>query len=232
MPAENLQNPDEQSHEFGAASSLHAAIADWIIALHVNFLRPPHFRSPAMKRLRPVALLALLALAGPAAAQETPALLVPTKEHKEMARDVGVWDAETSLRVTPDAAPVNSKGVETVKMMGEFWLVSTFEGEMMGQPFHGQSQTTYDPLKKKFVGTWIDTMAPTLNTLEGDYDAETHTLTMMMNGVDPMTSKPMKWKTITRYESDDAKTFEMHLPVEGQEGQWWKSFEIKYKRRK
>ena len=188
-----------------------------------------------MKRLRLPAVLAVLALSAFAsriAAQEAPSLLVPTKEHKEMARDVGVWDAEASLRVTPDAEPVTSKGVETVKMMGEFWLVSTFEGEMMGQPFRGQSQTTYDPIKKKYIGTWIDTMAPTLNTLEGDYDAATNTLTMMMTGVDPMTAKPMHWKTVTRYESDDAKAFEMHLPVEGQEGQWWKSFEIKYKRRK
>jgi hypothetical protein len=188
-----------------------------------------------MKRSIAVALVALLALpafAATIAAQEMPALLVPTREHKEMAREVGVWDAEASLRVSPDAGPVTSKGVETVKMMGEFWLVSTFEGEMMGQPFRGQGQTTYDPLKKKYVGTWIDTMAPTLNTLEGDYDVKTHTLTMMMTGVDPMTSKPMKWKTVTRYESDDAKTFEMYLPAEGQEGQWWKTFEIKYKRRK
>jgi hypothetical protein len=185
-----------------------------------------------MKRSHAIALLALLAFTTPSSAQETPELLVPTKEHKEMAREVGVWDAETSLRVTPDAEPVTSKGVETVKMMGQFWLVSTYEGDMMGQPFHGQSQTTYDPLKKKYIGTWIDTMAPTLNTLEGDYDPATHTLTMMMNGVDPMTAKPMTWKTITRYESNDAKTFEMHLPVEGQEGKWWKSFEIKYKRRK
>jgi hypothetical protein len=179
-----------------------------------------------------LALLAGPALASRVAAQETPALLTPTREHQAMAREVGVWEGESSLWTAPDAEPVTSKGVETVKMIGGFWLVSDYEGEMMGQPFRGRSQTTYDPLKKKYVATWIDSMAPILYTMEGDYDVATHTLTMMMAGVDPMTAKPTQWKVVTRFESNDAKTFEMYQPVEGQEGKWWKSFETKYKRRK
>ncbi len=159
-------------------------------------------------------------------------LLTPTKEHKEMAREVGVWDAESKMWESPEAEPLVSKGVETNKMLGEMWLVGEFEGEMMGQPFHGRSQMTYDPLTKKYVGTWIDSMAPTMMTMKGDYDVAAHTLTMMMDGIDAMTGKPGKWKSVTRYESDDAKTFEMYMPVAGQDGKWAKIMEIKYKRRK
>lgn len=184
-----------------------------------------------MKSSRLFAVLAVAALARSAGAQAPP-LMTPTNEHEQMAREAGVWNAESSLWVAPDAQPVRSKGVETVKMLGKMWLVSEFQGDMMGEPFEGRGQMTYDPLKKKYVGTWIDTMSPMMMTMSGDYDADTHTLTMMMDGIDASTGKPGTWKTVTRYESEDAKTFEMHAPVEGQDGKWWKMMEIKYKRKK
>ena len=68
------------------------------------------------KHLLATALLIALgqsSLARPAFAQETPPLMTPTKEHEELAREVGVWDAENSLWVSPDADPITSKGVET-----------------------------------------------------------------------------------------------------------------------
>jgi hypothetical protein len=47
-----------------------------------------------------------------------------------------------------------------------------------------------------------------------------------------MTGKPETAKNVTRYIDDNTKVFEMYMPVEGQEGQWWKMMEIKYTRRK
>jgi len=185
-----------------------------------------------MKRSRLLAVVAVVALVRVTAAQDLPPLMVPTPEHMEMAREVGVWEGEAKLWPAADAEPVISKGKETVKLLGQMWLVGQYEGDMMGMPFHGQSQLTYDPMKKKYVGTWIDSLAPVMMTMTGDYDAQTNTLTMMMEGIDAMTGKPGKWKSVTRYESEDAKTFEMYMPVEGQDGKWWKMMEIKYQRQK
>jgi hypothetical protein len=185
-----------------------------------------------MKRLHLLAAVFAIALARTAAAQEAMALLAPTKEHQNMAREVGVWDATSKIFPTPDAEAMESKGVETVKMLGQFWLVADFEGEFAGMPFQGKSQVTFDSLKKKYIGTWIDSVSAVLLTMEGDYDVEKHELTMMMEGIDAMTGQPGKWKTVTRYESEDAKTFEMYAPVEGEDGEWWKMMEIKYTRRK
>ena len=186
----------------------------------------------AMKYQSLLALLVLSALVVRGYAQEQPTLLAPTREHAEMAREVGVWDAEMKLWPTPDAEPVASKGVETVEMMGKFWLVAEFVGDLMGTEFRGQSQMTYDPTKKQYLGTWIDTMSPVLLQSTGTYDVKSHTLTMMMEGVDAMTGKPGQWKSVTTYESADAKKFEMLAPVEGKAGEWWKMMEINYKRRK
>jgi hypothetical protein len=184
-----------------------------------------------MNAPRWLAAIVLVVLACPASAQN-PALMMPGKEHQEMAREVGVWDGEMSLWESPDAQPVASKGVETITKLGEFWIVGEFVGDLMGMEFKGRSQTTYDPLKKQYFGTWIDSMSPVMMTLTGAYDEASHTLTMMMEGIDAMTGQPGKWKSITHYIDEDTKTFEMHAPVEGQEGQWWKMMEIKYKRRK
>jgi hypothetical protein len=125
--------------------------------------------------------------------------VAPTKYHKELARDEGVWDAEVSMWVSPDSEPLKSKAVERNKMLGEMWLMGEFEGEFAGQPFQGRSATGYDPIKKKYVGGWLDTVSPFMWMMEGDYDVESHTLTMMGQGVDAMTGKTQKSKMITRY---------------------------------
>jgi hypothetical protein len=186
------------------------------------------------RRALPALVVVLLAAAAIAqeAAQELPPLMIPTPFHREMARDVGVWDAETTTWATPDAAPETGKGSETNEMLGGMWLLSHFQGEFMSGEFHGRAQIGYDPLKKKYVGTWVDSISPFLFTMEGDYDVAAHTLTMMMNGTSAMTGQPETAKNVTRYIDDDNKVFEMHMPVEGQEGQWWKMMEIKYTRRR
>ena len=158
--------------------------------------------------------------------------MTPTKQHQEMAHEVGVWDAEVSMWEKPDGEPMKSKAVETNKMLGKMWLMSEFEGEFGGQKFSGRMALGYDPVKKKYVGGWVDTMSPFMMPMEGEYDADSHTLTMMSQTTDAMTGKPSKMKMVTRYEGEDEKTFEIHMPVEGEDGKWWKSMEAKYKRRK
>jgi hypothetical protein len=185
-------------------------------------------------RALPALLVAVLAAAAIAqeAAQELPALMVPTPQHEFMASEVGVWDAETKTWATPEGEPELGKGSETNEMLGGMWLLSHFQGEFMGGEFHGRGQFGYDPLKKKYVGTWVDSISPFLFTMEGDYDEATKTLTMIMNGTSAMTGQPETAKNVTRYVDDDTKIFEMYMPVEGQEGQWWKMMEITYTRRK
>ena len=162
-------------------------------------------------------------------AQEPPK---PTKQHEELKTEVGVWDAEVSMYMSPDAQPFKSKAVETNEMFGDFWLMSKFEGDFGGMKFKGHSMLGYDPTKKKYVGTWTDTMSPYLMTMEGDYDEATHTSTMYGTGTSIETGKPEKSKMVTQYTSDDEKTFTMYMEKPGAEDEWIKVMEIKYKRRK
>jgi hypothetical protein len=155
----------------------------------------------------------------------------PLPEHKAMAREVGQWDAEIKFWTSPDAEPEVHQGSETVTMMGPLWSLGEFRMSMGDMPFVGRSQMGFDPVKKKFVGTWIDTISPHMQIMEGSYDVKSHTLTMMTTGYHWMLGKVVTTKNVTRYVDANTKVFEMHMPVEGAAGEWTKSMEIHYRRK-
>lgn len=156
----------------------------------------------------------------------------PTAEHRAIAGDVGVWNAESKFWMEAESDPLVSKAVETNSLVGELWIVSQYKSELGGIPFEGRGQFGYDPTAKKFVGTWIDTMSPYLSIMEGSMDKENKKLTMLSKGRDLRTGEESISKMVTTYTDDDHKTFEMFGPVEGKEGEWWKMMEINYTRKK
>jgi hypothetical protein len=156
----------------------------------------------------------------------------PTKQHEEMTHEVGVWDADVTMWMAPEAEPQKSKAVETNEMLGKMWLMSKFEGEFGGEKFEGRSAMGYDPIKRKYVGGWVDTMSPFMFRMEGDYDEGSKTLTMFGEGIDCMTGKPHKGKLVTTFDGKDKKTFEMYRQDESDPSKWSKTMEAKYTRRK
>ncbi len=159
---------------------------------------------------------------------EAPKLDVETG-HQVLKREVGTWDAEQKLFMDPNSPPIVSKGVETNEMLGEFWLIGNFESEMFGQSFHGRSQVGYDPKTKKFIGTWIDSMTPVLNRLEGTMEG--NTLTMYSTGIDPATGKEIVTKMVSTFSDASHKAFVAYEPVPGKKDEWRKTMEVKYTRR-
>lgn len=139
-------------------------------------------------------------------------------------RDVGTWDCEVKVFADPTAAPAVSKGVETNFMVGDHWLIGHFKGSVMGMDFQGASQTTYDAEKKKFVGTWVDSMSPHPMKTEGSWDEKTQTLTTVGTGKDP-SGADMKTKMVVVYGKDESRVFSMYQVVNGAE---MKMMEIKY----
>jgi hypothetical protein len=178
-----------------------------------------------MKKVLAVLLVSLGAFAVPALAQMPP-MPQPGPEHEMLKKDVGTWDATVEMFTAPGAPATVSKGTETVTMLGGFWQLSEFKSEMMGQPFEGRGATGYDPAKKKYVGTWIDTMTPGYYTVEGTYDPAKKTMTAMMEGPDP-SGVVTKIKETTEWKDADTRVFTMYAP----DGQTV-SMRIAYKRRK
>src|SRR5262249_34972479 len=123
-----------------------------------------------------------------------------------------------------------SKGTMIYKMdLGGLWMVSDFKGEFGGQKFQGKGFDGYDPMKKKYVSVWVDSMsiAPMLG--EGTFDKEGKVLTQFMEGPG-MDGKMTKFKSVTEIQDPDTMVFTMSGP--GPQGKDQTMLTITYKRRK
>jgi hypothetical protein len=165
-----------------------------------------------------VTAVAVLAVGTETRAQEQPK---PGPEHELLKKRVGTWD--TTLK----AGGMESKGTMTYKMeLGGLWLVGSLESDLGGQKFYGKGLDTYDAGKKKYVGVWFDSMSTTPMTMEGSYDKEKKTLTMVGQGPG-QDGKLTTWRSVSQMPDND--TVEMSMYVgDGKEPM----FTVTYKRKK
>jgi Protein of unknown function (DUF1579) len=173
-----------------------------------------------MKTMRCLCAAALggLLLVSAAPAQEAPK---PGPEHEMLGKLVGTWDATMSI------AGTETKGTMVYKSeLGGLFVSSTFEGDFGGAKFLGKGLDGYDTNKKKFVGTWADSMMTSIMALEGTYDKEKKTMTMSGEAPGP-DGKLSKMKMVTEMKDDDNMVFTAYMGDSKEPG-----FTIKYKRKK
>src|SRR5688572_8060718 len=87
-----------------------------------------------------------------------------------------------ALPIYPSKPPMKLKGTESSRMIGGFWAMCELKGEMMGTPYTGILTLGYDEEKKKYVGTWIDSMTGYLWTYTGSLDAGSKMLSLDTEG--------------------------------------------------
>ena len=138
-----------------------------------------------------------------------------------------------SSRITagPDAEPAISTGTEVNTVMtGGLWVLSKFNGDFGGMKFEGHGQFGYDPIKKKYIGSWIDSLSPTMSMLEGEYDAKTRTMTYVGEGVAPEGIKYTQ-KMVTTIKDDGTRVFTLYMKFDGTKDEV-KFMEVTYRKRK
>jgi hypothetical protein len=156
-----------------------------------------------------------------ALAQEPPQ---PGPEHEKFKELAGTWDATLNIGGS------EAKGTMKWKVeLGGLWLTSEFEGDLGGQKFAGKGLDSYDPVKKKYVGIWVDSMSTSPLLSEGNYDKDGKLLTMTGEGPGP-DGKPMKHKMTTETKDKDTLLWTMFAP--GPDGKDAPMMSITYKRRK
>jgi len=169
-----------------------------------------------MRRIAVAGLVVVLT--GPAVAQDTPK---PGPEHELLKKREGIWST------TMKAGGMEFKGAVTYKMeLGGLWLVGSMDSDLGGQRFYGKSLDTYDAGKKKYVGVWFDSMSTTPMTMQGTYNKDKKTLTMVGEGPG-MDGKPAKWKSVTEMTDNDT----VHLSMYAGDGKD-PMFTVTYKRKK
>jgi hypothetical protein len=179
----------------------------------------------------------VLATAGLAAAQGMPPMPKPGPEHALYKDIAGTWDAKVESFMAPGAPPSVSSGTETARVAcGGLCLLTDFKGSfVMGPPstpataFDGHGTETYDQGKKKYVGSWTDSMSTGLSVTESTYDAATKTMKGWMEGPD-MSGKVEKMRSTTTMK--DANTRVMEMYNVGPDGKESLGMRITYTRKK
>ncbi|QEG20696.1 DUF1579 domain-containing protein [Mariniblastus fucicola] len=155
----------------------------------------------------------------------------PGPETEVLRKEVGEWTCEIKAWSGPGAEPVITKGSESTRMFGDFWTITNFEGNMMGFPFKGHGTYGYDTRKKKYVGTWIDSLGPYMMHTEGTYDKETETLTMVGDSPGPDGVTIFTYTTTANYK-DGKRIMTMHMQPKGSgDDQKMKLFVMTYKKK-
>jgi hypothetical protein len=165
-----------------------------------------------------------------AAMDEMMKLGTPGEMHQVLVGMTGDWTAASKSWMAPGAPPMESMGTAVKKMLyGGRYLSEEYSGDMMGTPFQGMGISAFDNQKKKFVGTWMDSMSTAMLVWEGSYDAATKTMSMTSSMYDPMHRKVVPIRMRTRYVDPSTHVFEFWGL--GPDGKEMKSMEITYKKK-
>jgi hypothetical protein len=144
----------------------------------------------------------------------------PAKEHEWLKQLEGEWTSEYECYMPGQKESLGKgKGSESAKMLGGFWLVGRGKGEMMGMTMNSVLTIGYDPDKKKYIGTWVDSMTSYLWKYEGSVDETGKMLTLETEGPNPM--KPgviAKFREVTEIKDKTHKVFTSSIL--GDDGKW------------
>lgn len=140
------------------------------------------------------------------AASMQPPTLAP--EHAVFQQLAGKWKAVNKMMMGPGTEPMITEGIEEVTVICNGLFIKTMFKSGAPMPFEGHGIEGYDLHKKKYTGTWVDSMGSAVYSYEGTRDAK-GVFTSVMSGPDPMTGKP--WTSTMVCDSKDANTRTMKM---------------------
>jgi hypothetical protein len=154
----------------------------------------------------------------------------PSAEHAWLQQLVGEWDTEMECVMGPDQPAMQSKGRESVRSIGGLWTL----GEGSGDTPDGGSMTSimtlgFDPVKQRFVGTFIASMMTHLWRYEGTLDGSGKVLTLDTEGPAMGQEGMTAYQDITTIESPDHRI--LRSQMRGPDGQWIPFMTAHYRRR-
>ena len=155
----------------------------------------------------------------------------PRAEHRWLQRLVGEWAWEGESPTGPGQPPSTFAGTESVRSVGGLWVVG--DGRCPA-PGGGEGSTVltlgFDPVKGRFVGTFVASMMTHLWVYDGSLDAAGRVLTLDCEGPDfSDPSKTARYRDVIELESDDHRI--LTSQALGEDGQWHVFMTAHYRRK-
>jgi hypothetical protein len=163
--------------------------------------------------------------------QKSTMVTEPQSQHHWLQKLVGEWSYETEVLGGTDPLPEKATGTETVRSLGDLWVLAEGQG---GMPGCGAMTTVvtlgYNPRTQKFVGTWVGTMMPELWVYEGELDADEKVLTLNSEGPAMTDDGSLaNYRDVIEIKDDDHRVMNSH--VLGNDGVWNHFMVINYWRK-
>ncbi|HEX4892947.1 MAG TPA: DUF1579 domain-containing protein [Hyphomicrobiaceae bacterium] len=107
----------------------------------------------------------------------------PRAEHKWLQQLIGEWTFESECQMGPGQPPAQTSGTESVRSLGDLWVIGEGQGSMPGGGTCSMNITLgFDPAKARFVGTFIVAIMPGLWIYDGALDSTGRILTLDTEG--------------------------------------------------
>ncbi|REJ88008.1 MAG: DUF1579 domain-containing protein [Planctomycetota bacterium] len=180
-----------------------------------------HLNSLEHETMKPFALAVLaFSLITTAANAQLPDFPAPSEEHKWLEQFAGEWVTVSKTAEFGDQPSMEHKGAMTSEMLGGFWAVNRFQGNTGGIEFKALQTIGYDAARKKYVGTWIDSMLDQLWNYEGELDESGKTLVLTAEGPNFFDGGKLT-EFRDSYEFKSADLIITTSEIKGPDGKWF-----------
>ncbi|WEX77024.1 DUF1579 domain-containing protein [Sinorhizobium numidicum] len=153
----------------------------------------------------------------------------PQEEHRWLEQLLGEWTVTSEDPAGTEQS--NAPWVENVRSMQGLWVVCEGQGTMPDGKF-GQTLMTlgFNPLRQRYVGTWVGSMMTHMWVYDGELEDEGRTLALNCEGPD-FEDPGRSCRYQDRITLIDANHRTLTARVETEDGTWKDIMKADYRRR-
>ncbi len=154
----------------------------------------------------------------------------PPRDHAWLMQLVGEWESEWTMYIQPGQPPMEAPGTDSVRALGNHWVIAEAKATMMGTPFSGRMSLGYDASKGHFHGTWIDSFGGTMWVYKGALNEAGDALTLETEGPSlEVPGETARYREVIRITGENSRTFKSSY--ESKDGTWVTLVEVAYQRK-
>lgn len=154
----------------------------------------------------------------------------PQQEHQWLHKLMGEWTCVAECMMGPDQPLSQFTSRESVRSIGGLWVVCEAHGEMPGGGMATTVMTLgYDPMRKRYVGTFLGSMMSNLWVYDGTLDAAGKVLTLDTEGPNVAVEGELaKYQDMIEIISDDQRVLSSQM--QNEDGTWHRFMTAHYRR--
>lgn len=152
----------------------------------------------------------------------------PGAAHQWLRQLVGRWRMQTQCVVGPDQPPQGAAGRETVRMLGDLWMIAEGEFDSSGEPDRTIMTLGFDPQRGRFIGSFVASMMTHQWQYDGALDDAGRVLTLDTVGPRFGVGGTARYQDIIQIV--DANHRILRSQMLGEDGQWRQVMEGHYQR--